>query len=423
MKLKYAMTGAFVAIGLLLFAASGHSQDQLKLKLGARGTLCLNCHVDFQEKIKSPFVHTPVKTGDCAGCHNPHASSHGKFLAEDPNRVCFLCHKAIVPERALSVHKVVAEGNCVKCHDPHASANRFNLLKAGNDLCFDCHKDKKERAANIKFRHAPAEKGCTNCHNPHGSAKAASLLVSAVPGLCVGCHKTSSPTFSKQHMDYPVAGARCTTCHDPHGSNRGGILYDNVHRPVANKMCNQCHEEPISQTPFATKRPGYQLCAGCHNTLMNNVFGQKKVHWPLMSARGCLSCHNPHASTLDKLLSGPMTAVCGKCHKDTIERQARSQSKHPPIQEGNCTVCHSPHSSNSDFLLLQSSIVELCGSCHDWLKHSSHPIGEKFIDPRNKNLIVQCLSCHRSHGTENKKFIYFPVISEMCVQCHIQYKR
>jgi hypothetical protein len=47
----------------------------------------------------------------------------------------------------------------------------------------------------------------------------------------------------------------------------------------------------------------------------------------------------------------------------------------------------------------QASIVEGCGGCHDWLKHNSHPMGDKTIDPRNKNVTVSCLSCHRSHAT------------------------
>ena len=52
-------------------------------------------------------------------------------------------------------------------------------------------------------------------------------------------------------------------------------------------------------------------------------------------------------------------------------------------------ACHDPHGSDSLFLANNASIIDLCGKCHDWQKHSTHPIGEKVKDPRNKNLNVQ----------------------------------
>ncbi len=423
MKLRYRLLLLFLMASTLFVITLAYSQDKFKLKAGARGKICLNCHVDFQEKLKNPYVHTPVKTGECSGCHNPHSSYQGKLLAADSGKICYQCHAMMVSEKARSTHKVVVEGNCVKCHDPHAANNKFNLIKTGNELCFECHKEMAERITKVKFKHNPVEKGCLNCHNPHASEQAGALLKNSLPALCIQCHKTDRPSFADRHMGYPVTNGRCTSCHNPHGSDRGVILFDNVHKPVASRMCNQCHVEPTSKTPFATKKPGYELCRGCHSTLMNEILDKNRTHWPLLSKQGCLSCHNPHASSQPSLLKAPMKGLCGSCHADTIQRQERSMTKHPPINDGYCTNCHVPHSSNNSFLLNQPSIVDLCGTCHDWQKHSTHPIGEKVIDPRNSNLIVQCLSCHRSHGTENKTFVYFSTISEMCTQCHIQYKR
>jgi len=82
------------------------------------------------EKLKSKFVHTPVKTEECTGCHNPHTSAHGKLLAESPRAICLKCHEGIIPVKAVSSHKVALEGNCVACHDPHGSNNKGNLVKA-----------------------------------------------------------------------------------------------------------------------------------------------------------------------------------------------------------------------------------------------------------------------------------------------------
>ena len=66
--------------------------------------------------------------------------------------------------------------------------------------------------------------------------------------------------------------------------------------------------------------------------------------------------------------------------------------KHEPIDDGSCTACHSPHSSDNALLLEEADLNELCGTCHDWQRHSSHPIGDEVIDPRNPNLALDCSS-------------------------------
>ena len=86
-------------------------------------------------------------------------------------------------------------------------------------------------------------------------------------------------------------------------------------------------------------------------------------------------------------------------------------------------ACHSPHGAEGVHLIDQPSIVKLCASCHDYEKHSAHPIGEKAVDPRNKNLRVDCLSCHRAHGTEFKRMLLAATNIELCTRCHKKYAR
>jgi len=416
-------------------------QNPYRLKPGASGKACLECHTEFADKLKSRFVHTPVKAGNCAGCHSPHTSNHGKLLAASPNAICVTCHTAVIPAKAASTHKVAMEGHCVTCHDPHASNNKANLQKAGNDLCVTCHKGLTDTIAKAKFPHAPVTTGCLNCHNPHASGTAEHLLKAAVPALCVQCHRPDSPSFTRQHLNYPVGKANCASCHNPHGSNTAAILYDTVHPPVAAKRCNQCHAAPTAAEPFATRRGGFELCRGCHTDMINETFAKSRVHWPVVDKTGCLSCHEPHASRQKKLLNVPTAALCGRCHKDTLDRQARLAQKaaqentaskikvdkgaftHDPVSQGNCTACHAPHASDSAFLMRKASVVEGCGGCHDWIKHNAHPMGDKTLDPRNKNNAVNCLSCHRSHGTGNRYLITAVGVTELCTQCHKQLKR
>ncbi len=424
MKLRHRILLSVPFSVIVLFGVMAYSQENVfHLKPGAQGKICVGCHVDLQEKLKKPFVHTPVRIGECIGCHDPHTSNHDKQLAADTSRICFKCHKGILPANARSVHRVALEGKCVNCHDPHASDNKFNLVKSGNELCFGCHKDIADKVSAAKFKHNPVEKGCTNCHDPHASSGAAHLLKNDAPELCKNCHKTNVPLFASKHMGYPVEKSSCVLCHNPHGSDRAGMLFDNVHPPVASKMCGQCHESTSSPNPLALKKPVFELCRGCHSSMVDDALGKNQLHWPFFTKSGCLNCHTPHASKETRLLSAPMMKVCGRCHSDTITRQEKSVTKHEPIRDGNCTACHSPHASDSLMLFNQPSVIDLCGSCHEWQKHTTHPIGPKFIDPRNKNNTVVCLSCHRAHGTEYKTMIPFPTITELCIQCHKEFKR
>ncbi len=441
MRLRLARICPILALFFILAVSVAYGQNKFKLKPGAEGKLCLNCHPQFEEKLKNKFVHTPVKKAECSGCHNPHTGAHGKLLDASRSGICLTCHESIIPDKAVSTHKVVVEGNCVQCHDPHASNTKGNLLKAGNELCLGCHKTIGDTLAKIMFKHNPVEGGCLNCHDPHAGEKSAHLLKRPVPELCIGCHKPDSQSFARQHVNYPVAKANCTSCHAAHGSSTAGILFDTVHAPVAGKRCSQCHEEATSPTPFKTKRAGFELCRGCHSTMLNETFGKNRIHWPLVDETGCLHCHEAHAAKEKKLLAGPMSVLCGRCHSDTMavqvtlaekEQQEKAAAKgrpikgaltHSPIQGGDCSSCHLPHASDNVYLMQQASIIDGCGTCHDWLKHTSHPMGEKQTDPRNKNLKVDCLSCHRSHGTGYRHMITFPTTTDLCVQCHKQLKR
>ena len=240
--------------------------------------------------------------------------------------------------------------------------------------------------------------------------------------MCTGCHKVDKPIFTKQHMNYPVGKARCTSCHDPHGSNVRGMLYNKVHPPVAKAMCSQCHEAPGSPRKFQPKQEGAQLCRLCHSTQLAAMAGKARVHRPVAEG-ACLSCHSPHASKAAGLLKAEMVTVCGSCHSDTIKRQERSPTKHDPIKNGACNKCHDPHSSDIALMFVKANGIDLCGSCHDWQKHSSHPIGATRKDPRNKNLGLECLSCHRAHGTEYKHMVPYATTTDLCTKCHEGMKR
>jgi len=419
-------------LGSLIVAGTAYPQDNVKLITGAKGKLCLKCHEKLQETVKNRYVHPLMKNGECTGCHVPHASSHKNLLTAGPTKLCYNCHKKVLPEKATSAHRVVEEGQCNKCHSSHGSNNKFILITSGDPLCLDCHKDIAEKINKNRFSHKALKtgRGCLNCHDPHSSNGFKMLLKKDAPSLCLGCHKTDKPSFQSKHMNYAVAGSNCRSCHDPHGSDKKGILYAAVHKPVSEKKCTECHAGPQSSTPLKVKKQGSELCRQCHKDMMDKTFNKNRVHWPLLDNTGCLNCHSPHGAKQKMLLKGPLVSVCGACHADTIELQKlsidnpKNENLCKPVKAGNCIVCHAPHSSDNELLMVKSSSVDLCSECHQWQTHSTHPIGEKIIDKRNKNLTLDCYSCHRSCGTGNyPRMMHYENTYEMCVQCHLERRR
>jgi DmsE family decaheme c-type cytochrome len=398
-------------------------ENPYRLKDTDQKKICLACHDGFEQTLKKKFVHTAVKAGECSGCHNPHVSTHGKLLSDDVGQICAGCHEGVVPAKAKSIHKVVADGQCEKCHDPHASDHPANLVASGEALCFGCHKDMGEAIGKARFRHSPVQQGCLTCHGPHGSDKSERLLKDRVPALCVTCHKPNTAAFQARHMKYPVATASCTSCHDPHGSNQPALLLNNVHAPVGNRTCNACHEAPDSASPFATKRTGFELCRGCHSQMVDATMAKGRLHWPVADRTGCVGCHSPHASKYAKLVKADGQELCRGCHADTLKRIGAVAVQHEPVKSGTCMACHSPHGSDGMHLVDQPSIIALCTNCHDYKAHSAHPIGDQTVDPRNKNLRVDCLSCHTGHGTDYKWMLLAATNVELCTRCHKKFAR
>jgi predicted CXXCH cytochrome family protein len=255
------------------------------------------------------------------------------------------------------------------------------------------------------------QRGCSSCHLGHAAATAPDA-----PAICASCHETDRPAFAGKHMGYPTSKARCTGCHDPHGSNTPGMLWDHVHPPVAAGQCGACHEGPTSRTPLAVKQVGMALCGGCHAKMASATLARTRLHQPVAEG-ACLACHAPHGSRERGLLKAGMVATCGDCHEDTIDRQRSTPRKHPPVAEGRCTLCHEPHASDFPLLFTTPSQETTCRRCHSGEGHG-HQLSARQ-HPRNPNLPMDCMSCHRAHGTRYDHLLPVAKRDQLCVRCHV----
>ena len=169
--------------------------------------VCLACHTDFEQTLKKRSVHTPVRAGDCSGCHDPArlvarqaaVARHGRNLRRVPRH-------ADSREREERATRSWPTGQCGKCHDPHASDNPNNLLARGNDLCFGCHKALGESIGRPSSAR-PGGAGLPDVPRRAWIRPVGHLLKSRAGGV-PGLPQAEHAAFLARHMNYPVAKAR-----------------------------------------------------------------------------------------------------------------------------------------------------------------------------------------------------------------------
>lgn len=365
-------------------------------------SICFSCHE--QADFNGGSVHSPVASGKCTACHNPHVARFEGLLAKPLAKLCFSCHaKGSTTLSGKVVHQPVKEGKCLACHDAHSASGKGLIRGALADICFECHKGLEKQ---YKVTHRPYAKGqCSSCHNPHGADNTLLLRAKAPDDLCYSCHKKER--VAQRHANYPVKVKDCLSCHNPHGSSQKGLVRDVSHSPYKKKNCSACHRKGQAST-------GIDVCLECHKNVMAGMY---KTHSHLAIGKGnsCIQCHAPHAGDTKALLKGHLVSVCRNCHEDTFKRQEERLYVHvKAVNE--CGKCHDVHGSNR-MAMLSGDGNSICVECHAAQGAFTHPVGDKVFDPRTGH-VMTCVTCHNPHGTDYKNHLRLSGTKTLCVQCH-----
>ena len=369
-----------------------------------RGCTSAGCHDSYG---KLAFVHDPVASDSCDGCHELVDKQKHQFrLIADEKSLCLECHEAF---EGKVLHEPAANGECTVCHDPHASATK-HLISAATTAgsCAECHEEITEER---KFLHGPVAAGaCTVCHNPHASEHS-SLLPDGNRAVCVACHEALATRMAAQTHQHAPVTEECIACHDPHGAG--------------NRM-------NLKTTP-----PG--LCLDCHDSIADVVDEAAVTHDAVTAKRSCVGCHEPHASDVELLLLHEPMDLCLSCHDKQLESGdgkimdmadllAKNPNHHGPIRQKNCTACHPGVHGGAYFRLLLAEFppefyapfeerrYAFCFSCHEadvvrderTDKLTNFRNGDYNLHHLHVNRKVKgrtCRACHNTHASQRPKHI------------------
>ena len=168
----------------------------------------------------------------------------------------------------------------------------------GSKACADCHEElvrdfKTAGHARLMAKGKNAENaGCESCHGPgslHVSSGGASRTIvnpRKDPETCFQCHLEIRSKFQLPYRHAVMEGRmNCADCHNPHKGSvyKGGGATNIMSK---NEICFQCHT--AQRGPF--------------------VFEHEAMR------EGCTTCHDPHGSINQKMLTARNQILCQKCH-------------------------------------------------------------------------------------------------------------
>ncbi|MEE8577645.1 MAG: cytochrome c3 family protein [candidate division Zixibacteria bacterium] len=245
------------------------------------------------------------------------SSSHGP-----DNETCLGCHdeyEAMLEGRVHQLGTDVGQVSCSACHaggdvhiDDPSESNITNPATAdgeeGITSCTNCHQPHMQRE-NVGFdAHIGLSLSCATCHAVHKKATEKGLDDQA--GMCGKCHISVVNRF-RLRSAHPLTdeAVTCTSCHDFGGNSEPEYGHG------ANARCYSCH--PEQSGPYLSEHEAASSYA--------------------VEGEGCVSCHNPHGSVNERLLTQVGDPLCYQCHGEPAGHLTAHNGQYAGFD---CMECH-----------------------------------------------------------------------------------
>jgi len=276
------------------------------------------------------------------------------ILLADDYSVCLDCHEGQDKTLIGSPHELSSsshmrssiEISCGDCHtgwEAHLDDPSIENIDTGKNLsaekqaeiCGKCHLTAHQTTMISTDPHSRTELTCTSCHSVHDNPNN-SLVKENLDNYCLSCHTTTAFEF-KQRSVHPLesGNVRCVDCH----------TLDAIKDPLMTVgfdwTCQNCHAEKSG--PFLYEHP----VASSH----------------LLNGGGCIECHEPHGSSVDRLLKQPGNGACLQCHGTPVGHLTEHSGLGSKLD---CVQCHSEiHGSFNNRLFLDPDLgIKLFPDCY-----------------------------------------------------------
>lgn len=372
--------------------------------------------------------------GDCAHCHDQHASRLGvptggpnPFLlfAPNDNPLCATCHTASgslsiwqgSAAYASSSHATAGgaiwpgpvppgrpssdAGKCVNCHDPHGKSDASGLIPA--------------------MAVAREEALCNACHDGSpASVDVASQIQKPYrhPVSSVGKHSEAEGSDPTKFAATPVNNrhSECVDCHNPHAAaaDRGGLFPPAAsNRLLGTSRVRVSNGAAGSKPAYTFLGPGdtapaneYELCFKCHSSWTAQPATQSDLG-VLLNANNA-SFHPVEAQGKNRNVAAgafvpgwtwDRLTYCSDCHASD------DSSVRGPHGSSNRYILRRPYAASSQ--PAPPSALDLCFYCHTFDTYANPggaPSAQAYSRFGTHTLHagqnqVPCYACHASHGS------------------------
>jgi predicted CXXCH cytochrome family protein len=239
--------------------------------------------------------------------------------------------------------------SCQACHDLDETETIDPGGLKKQTSCAACHKNITEKGS---WKHSTTVTlQCLSCHQQSSKPWRIGVPPEKIQELCFNCHTGKRGWSARKVVHGPLYLGGCTLCHDPHGENHRYQLW---------------------------AEGSLTLCVSCHSGMENLVSEVNRLPYVhgIIPGKGCIACHDPHATDEKFMLRKPINELCLGCHQDLPGGlQGHPVAGHPlsapmefrrPGRQLTCVGCHDPHGSYYKSLLVETKMgARLCHGCHD----------------------------------------------------------